>query len=191
MNIIRQTTFCLKWIYYNKIRVVRRFRAHNSLIRRNFWAHNRLDNGLGLNWAMVAQSSGQWSDSGLIRGPFRLGRSDQRQFRAHLERTRCFERTLIWSEDTLVCEGLIRRNFRLAWSDQGPLPDGTSTWDVHFIVRSKLPLSTLTRVQRCLCSDFRAFIGVSRPFNFERTTRPSCVHFGLDISTFDLAPQPG
>ena len=75
---------------------------------------------------MVAQSSGQWSDFGLIRGPFRLERSDQRPFRAHLERTRCFERTLIWSEDTLVWDGLIRGYFRLARSDQRALSDGTS-----------------------------------------------------------------
>ena len=86
---------------------------------------------------MVAQSSGQWSDYGLTRGPFRLGRSDQRQFRAHLERTRCFERTLVWSEDTLVWEGLIRGNFRLARSDQGSLPDGTSTW-VFFLCIHRL-----------------------------------------------------
>ena len=39
--------------------------------------------------------------------------------------------------------------------------------------------------------DHRAFIRVSRPCNFERTTTPSCVHFGLDISTFILEPQPG
>ena len=32
---------------------------------------------------------------------------------------------------------------------------------------------------------------VSRPCNFERTTPPSCVHFGLDISGFGLGPQPG
>ena len=39
--------------------------------------------------------------------------------------------------------------------------------------------------------DFRAFFLVSRPCKFERTTPPSCVHLGLDISTFRLGPQPG
>ena len=32
---------------------------------------------------------------------------------------------------------------------------------------------------------------ISRPCKFERTTPPSCVHLGLDISTFRLGPQPG
>ena len=41
------------------------------------------------------------------------------------------------------------------------------------------------------CPDHRAFIRVSRPCNFERTTPPSCVHFGLDISGFGLGTQPG
>ena len=41
------------------------------------------------------------------------------------------------------------------------------------------------------CPDHRAFIRVSRPCNFERTTPPSCVHFGLDISGFGLGPHPG
>ena len=41
------------------------------------------------------------------------------------------------------------------------------------------------------CPDFRAFFLVSRPCKFERTTPPSCVHLGLDISTFRLGPQPG
>ena len=52
--------------------------------QRSSQAHNRLDDGLGLVWAMVAKSSGQWSDFGLIahfsliRGYFGLGWSDQR-----------------------------------------------------------------------------------------------------------------
>ena len=42
------------------------------------------------------------------------------------------------------------------------------------------------------CPDLRAFIRVSRPCNFERRTPPPlCVHFGLDISTLGLGPQPG
>ena len=45
------------------------------------------------------------------------------------------------------------------------------------------------------CPDRRAFIRVSRQCNFERTTAPSCVHFGLDISGFGLGSlmvsQPG
>ena len=41
------------------------------------------------------QSSGRWSSFGLIRGHFRLAMSDQRQLRAHSERSRCFERTSV------------------------------------------------------------------------------------------------
>ena len=41
------------------------------------------------------------------------------------------------------------------------------------------------------CPDLRDFHCVSRLFKFERTTPPSCVHLGLDISTFRLGPQPG
>ena len=100
---------------------------------------------------MVAQSSGQWSDYGLIRGPFRLGRSDQRQFRAHLQRTRCFERTLVWSEDALVWEGLIRGNFRLARSDHGSLPDGTSTWEILYLTL-KMVNWHLSRLKWSTCS---------------------------------------
>ena len=37
----------------------------------------------GLKKASSALSSGQWSGTCLIRGHFGLGRSDQRQFRAH------------------------------------------------------------------------------------------------------------
>ena len=48
---------------------------------------------------------------------------------------------------------------------------------VQTIVRSKLHMSRLS------CVHF-----FSRPCNFERTL---CVHFGLDISTFGLGPQPG
>ena len=47
-----------------------------------------------------------------------------------------------------------------------------------------------TCVQSYLCPDYRAYIRVFRPCNFERTTPSSCVHFGLDISTFFLGPQP-
>ena len=104
------------------------FRAHNSLIRSIIESINRPDDGLGLVWAKVAQSSGQSSEFGLIRGQFRLARSDQRQFQAHIERTRCFERTSVWSEDTLVWDCLIRGYFRLEQSDQRSLPDCTSTW---------------------------------------------------------------
>ena len=58
------------------------------------------------------------------------------------------------------------------------------------IVRSKLPMSRISCIQSCLCPDYRAFVGVSRPCNFEITTPLLCVQFGLDISTFGLAPQP-
>ena len=57
-------------------------------------------------------------------------------------------------------------------------------------MHSNLPMSRLSCVQRYLCPEFRGFIGVSRPCNFESTTPFLCVHFGLDISTFGLAPQP-
>ena len=79
-------------------------------------------------------------------------------------------------------------------------------------------MSRLSCVQSCLCPDLRLFINVSRRCNFENTTPPAivfflvkrmhflegvgyfsaridflhdCVHFGLDISTFGLGPQPG
>ena len=63
-------------------------------------------------------------------------------------------------------------------------------------------MSRLSCIQSCLCpdyrafkdtfySDYRAFIVVSRPCNFERTTRRLCVYLCQDISTFCLAPQPG
>ena len=120
--------------------------AHNSMIRGHF--------GLGMVWSEVTSVWGWYdqrslrSGDGMIRGHFGLGMVwsevtlvwgwyDQRQFRAHLERTRCFERTLVWSEDTLVWEGLIRGNFRLARSDQGSLPDGTSTWVMLSSLRSR------------------------------------------------------
>ena len=59
---------------------------------------------------------------------------------------------------------------------------------VQIIVRSKLPMSRLSCVQSCLCPDFRAFIGVSRPCNFERTTPPMCGNFGRTyrLSVWDL-----
>ena len=50
----------------------------------------------GLEKASSALSSGQWSGTCLIRGQFGLGRSDQRQFRAHTSLIRDnFERTLV------------------------------------------------------------------------------------------------
>ena len=64
--------------------------------------------------------------------------------------------------------------------------------------RRKVPMSRPSQTQSAYvqtivrsCPDHRAFIRVSRPCNFERTTPPSCVHFGLDISGFGLGPQPG
>ena len=77
---------------------------------------------------MVAQPSGHWSDFGPLRGNFRPVRSDQRQLQAHSEPTWCFERTLVWSVNTLSWDGLIRGYFRLARSDHGSLLDGTSNW---------------------------------------------------------------
>ena len=60
--------------------------------------------------------------------------------------------------------------------------------------RRKVPISRLSCVHQTFvrsCPDFRAFFLVSRLCKFERTTPPSCVHLGLDISTFRLGPQPG
>ena len=147
MNLISQTSIFMNWMYYNKIHAVSWFRAHNSLIRSEFWVHNGLirnDSERKIVWTMVWVWSGPWSynrlDNGLIlvwsedlsvwKGPFRLERSEQKQFRAHPEQTLCFERTLAWSEDTLFWDGLIRGYFRLARSDQRSLPDGTSTWEI-------------------------------------------------------------
>ena len=44
-------------------------------------------------------------------------------------------------------------------------------------------MSRLSGVKSCLLPDYRAFIRVSRPFNFEPTTP---LPFGLDISVWDL-----
>ena len=59
--------------------------------------------GLELNALEKASSaflSEQWSGACLIRGHFGLGRSDQRQFRAHTSLIRDnFERTRVWSGD--------------------------------------------------------------------------------------------
>ena len=71
---------------------------------------------MGLVWAMVAKSSGQWSDFGLIRGHFRLESSDQRPFREHVS--------------------LIGGYFGLGWSDQKSLPDGPSTWECFKIIKT-------------------------------------------------------
>ena len=87
-----------------------------------------MDNDVRSVWVMLAQSSGQWSDLVLIRGNFRLAKSDQRKFRAHFDHTLFFECTLVWS---LVWDVLIRGYnglIRIQRSDQTSLPDGTSTW---------------------------------------------------------------
>ena len=75
----------------------------------------------GLEKASSALSSGQWSGTCLIRGHFGLGRSDQRQFRAHTSLIRDnFERTLVWSgqvfERTLVWSGEVFER-TLLWSE--------------------------------------------------------------------------
>ena len=132
MNIIMQTSFCMKWLYYNKIRAVRWFRAHNSLIRSNFWAHNRLirsDFEHTIVWTMVWVWTGPWSHNRLDNGLIMVWSEVLSVWEGLIRDS--FERTLVWSEDTLVWEGLIRGNFRLARSDQGSLPDGTSTWVIN------------------------------------------------------------
>ena len=71
--------------------------------------------------------------------------------------------------------------------------------DTYSLIRGRSKHCKLYRLFRGLClsvtdyhiPDHRAFIRVSRPCNFERTTPPSCVHFGLDISGFGLGPHPG
>ena len=60
---------------------------------------------------------------------------------------------------------------------------------VQNIVRSKLPTSRLSCVQRYLCPEYRAFIRVSRPCNFERTT-PPCAFISVwtyQLSVWDLS----
>ena len=61
----------------------------------------------------------------------------------------------------------------------------------RLIVRSWSDFRAFTRLFVRSCPDFRAFFLVSRPCKFECTTSPSCIHLGLDISTFRLGPQPG
>ena len=69
-------------------------------------------------------------------------------------------------------------------------PSETESAYVQTFVRSKFFVRS-TCVQKSPCPDSRAFIGVSRSCNFDRTTPSLCVHFGLDISTFGLEPQLG
>ena len=65
--------------------------------------------------------SGQWSGDLLDNGReivcseviWAWNSSNQRRLRSHLERTMIFERTLVWSEVTLVWDGPIRGNFEL------------------------------------------------------------------------------
>ena len=115
------------------------------------WSGVTFERTKGLSEVILsAQSSGQCSGFELGHGRTIVWTmvwlwSDQRSFpsgkvwsetvssalRAHT----VFRRTLVWSEDTLVWEGLIRGNFPLARSDQGSLPDGTSTW-VRFLKMS-------------------------------------------------------
>ena len=47
-------------------------------------------------------------------------------------------------------------------------------------------MSRLSCVQKALCPDFRAF----KETYVQTYVQTLCVHFGLDISTFGLAPQP-
>ena len=107
---------------------------NSFIVKTNRWSDNFERNWVSgeviLSAYLVPQSSGKWSNFGLIIGHFRLAGSDQRQFWAHFERTRCFESTLVWSEDTFVRDGLIRVYFGLELSNQRSLPDGTSTLEV-------------------------------------------------------------
>ena len=71
-------------------------------------------------------------------------------------------------------------------------PDNFRRWGfIRPFVRSCPDFRAFIRPFVRSCPDFRAFFLVSRPCKFERTTTPSCVHLGLDISTFRLGPQPG
>ena len=128
-----------KFVHSENRSLIRLFRAQLSLIRGEFertivWSEVILSTQSSGRWSGFGPGQGrtivrtQLSDFPLIRRHFTMERSDQRQFRAHLERTQCFERTLVWSEDTLIWDGLIRGCFRLVRSDVRSLPDGTSTW---------------------------------------------------------------
>ena len=72
---------------------------------------------MGMVWSEVTSDG-----NGMIRGRLRMGIVwsgvtsgwewyDQRPFWAHIQRTRCFERTLVWSEVIFVWDGLIRGTF--------------------------------------------------------------------------------
>ena len=107
-NLITQTTIFMKWMYYNKIRAVRWFRAHNSPLRSEFWTHNSLirsDFERTIVWTMVWVWSGPWLNNRLDNGMI-----------------------LVWSETVLSALtvhmvfrahfSLIRKYFGLGWSDQ-------------------------------------------------------------------------
>ena len=118
---------------------------HSSLIRSDIWADNSLIRGdfeRTIVWKMVCVWCGPWSHNrldnglifGLIRGPFRLERSDQRQtvssalrahtvFRAHFNVIRGYF-GLGWSDQRLLSSGTVwsevtsgwRLNLGLAWN---------------------------------------------------------------------------
>ena len=110
------------------------FWAHNILIRSDFWAQNSLirnDSKRTIVWTMVWVWSGPWSHN-LLDNDLVLFWSEVISVWKGLIRD-SFERTLVWSEDNLVCYGLIRGYFCLPQSDQRSLPDDTSTWDMFFL----------------------------------------------------------
>ena len=121
-------------------------------------------------------------------------------FRAFMSRFSCVRQTFVRSPDfraftRLSCvyvQTFVRSpDFRAFMSR-------LSCVQQTFVVRSpdfrfvrSSDIRAFTRIFVRSCPDFRAFFLVSRPCKFERTTPPSCVHLGLDISTFRPGPQPG
>ena len=81
-----------KWPLIRRVSSAHMFPVRsNYMVWKKLRAHFRLDNGLD-----------KGLDNCLIRGHFGLGRSDQRQFRAHTSLVRDnFERTLVWSGEVL------------------------------------------------------------------------------------------
>ena len=90
------------------------------------WCGFRVGHGRTVVWTMIWFGSNQMS--------FRSGKVWSEITLAHSERTRCFERTSVWSVDTLVWGGLIRGYFCLVGYDQRSLPDGTLTWGSRILL---------------------------------------------------------
>ena len=89
-------------------------RSSMQMVWDNIWAHFSLDNGLELVWTMVWNLSDQGSlrsGTRLIRGGFERTSSAKRSSSAHSYDQRSLRSGTVWSEVTLVLDGLIRDNF--------------------------------------------------------------------------------